>query len=86
MGYSASNPPIVEATVQEQDNSGFQTQNLELKRLLDDRKKKLSIISPAIADIHKRTEKVEKNQIAGEKEFITKRGKLFPKGSLDHIH
>ena len=44
MGYSASNPPIVEATVQEQDNSGFQTQNLELKRLLDDRKKKLSII------------------------------------------
>ena len=86
MGYSASNPPIVEATVQEQDNSGFQTQNLELKRLLDDRKKKLSIISPAIADIHKRTEKVEKNQIANDKEFITKRGKLFPKGSLYHIH
>ena len=43
-------------------------------------------MSPAISNIHEKTVRVEKNQVAGEKEFYTKRGKYIPKGDLYHIH
>ena len=85
MAYSASNPPVVEQTTQDSIDN-LQSVNLELKRFLDERKNKLSITSPAITEIHTNTVRVKKNQVANDKEFITKRGKPFPKGSLYHIH
>ena len=60
--------------------------NPQLEKLLEDRKKKLNVVSPAISNIHEKTVRVEKNQVAGEKEFYTKRGKYIPKGDLYHIH
>mgnify|MGYP003142047194 CR=1 FL=1 len=60
--------------------------NPKLEKLLEDRKKKLNVIAPNIADIHNRTVRVKKNQIAGEKEFYTNRGKYLMKGDLYHIH
>jgi len=60
--------------------------NPKLEKLLEDRKKKLNVVSPAISSIHEKTVRVEKNQVAGEKEFYTKRGKYIPKGDLYHIH
>jgi len=73
------------------DNSGvgpddIELVNLELKRLLEKRANKLPRIAPSVAAIHNKTERVEKDQVAGEKEFYTKRGKYFPKGDLYHIH
>ena len=53
--------------------------NPQLEKLLEDRKKKLNVVSPAISNIHEKTVRVEKNQVAGEKEFYTKRGKYIPK-------
>tara|TARA_R100000008_G_C3587145_1_gene173398 strand:+ start:5868 stop:6737 length:870 start_codon:yes stop_codon:yes gene_type:complete len=85
MGYSASNPPIVEQTTQS-NTENLQTQNTELDKLLNERKSKISVVTPAVADIHRRTVRVEKDLIAGEKEFITKRGKYIEKGKLYHIH
>jgi len=60
--------------------------NPQLQKILDDRKKKLSVVSPGISDIHDRTVRAEKNLVAGEKEFITKRGKYIDKGTLYHTH
>ena len=60
--------------------------NPKLQKILEDRKKKLSVITPALSDIHDRTVRAEKNLVAGEKEFITKRGKYIDKGTLYHIH
>ena len=60
--------------------------NPQLQKILEDRKNKLSVVSPGIADIHNRTVRAEKNLVAGEKEFITKRGKYVDKGTLYHIH
>lgn len=60
--------------------------NPQLQKILEDRKNKLSVVSPGIADIHRRTVRAEKNLVAGEKEFITKRGKYVDKGTLYHIH
>ena len=59
---------------------------IQLEEFLEKRKNKPSFISPAITDIHERTVRVIKNKVAGEKEFISKRGKYYPKGSLYHIH
>jgi len=59
---------------------------MRLNKIIEDRANKLSTISPSIADIHRRTERVEKNLSAGEKEFYTKRGKYIQKGSFYHIH
>ena len=60
--------------------------NPQLQKILEDRKNKLSVVSPGTADIHRRTVRAEKNLVAGEKEFITKRGKYIDKGTLYHIH
>ena len=60
--------------------------NLRLQQILEERKNKLSIISPAIKDIHDRTVRAVKNKVAGEKEFVNKVGKYYPKGSLYHVH
>ena len=49
--------------------------NLRLQQILEERKNKLSIISPAIKDIHDRTVRAVKNKVAGEKEFVNKVGK-----------
>ena len=84
--YSTSNPPIEEDTTQEQDNSGFQTQNLELQKLLNKRKNKLSVINPIIASIYSRTDRIVASQIANEKEFYDNRGKYIKKGTYYHIH
>ena len=46
--------------------------NLRLQQILEERKNKLSIISPAIKDIHDRTVRAVKNKVAGEKEFVNK--------------
>ena len=64
----------------------IQVVNLELRRLLEKRANKLPKIAPSIAAIHNKTERVEKDLVAGEKEFYTKRGKYFPKGDLYHVH
>ena len=60
--------------------------NIQLEEFLEKRKNKLPKVSPYIASIHKNTDRVEKNKVAKEKEFYTKRGKDVPKGSLYHIH
>jgi len=60
--------------------------NPQLQKILDDRKKKLSVVSPGISDIHDRTVRAEKNLVAGEREFLTERGKYIDKGTLYHIH
>ena len=39
--------------------------NQQLQKILEDRKKKLSVITPALSDIHDRTVRAEKNLIAG---------------------
>ena len=83
MGVSYDN--VQEATTVDVTNN-LQSANPALQKLLDKRKNKLPIISPAIANIHNRTERVETNKIANEKEFVTKRGKYISKGSLYHIH
>ena len=59
------------------DNSGvgpddIELVNFELKRLLEKRANKLPRIAPSVAAIHNKTERVEKNKVAGEKEFYTK--------------
>ena len=72
MGYNTSNPPIVENTTQS-NTENLQTQNLQLNKLLEDRNKKLPMIAPNIADIHRRTDRVEKNMIAKQNEFYNKR-------------
>jgi len=83
MGVSYDN--VQEATTTDATNN-LQSVNPALQKLLNKRKNKLPIISPAIANIHNKTERVETNKIANEKEFITKRRKYIPKGSLYHIH
>ena len=60
--------------------------NLRLQEILQQRKNKLSVVSPAVQDIHNRTVRAIKNKIAGEKEFVNKVGKYYPKGSLYHVH
>ena len=80
-----SNDNTQEATTVDAINN-LQTANSDLQKLLEKRKNKLSITSPAITEIHTNTVRVKKNQVANDKEFITKRGKPFPKGSLYHIH
>ena len=59
---------------------------IRLDKLIEARRNKIASISPVIADIHRRTVRVEKNLLAGEKEFHTKRGKYLPKNSQYHIH
>ena len=59
---------------------------IRLDKLIESRRNKIASISPVIADIHRRTVRVEKNLLAGEKEFHTKRGKYLPKNSQYHIH
>ena len=60
--------------------------SVQLEEFLEKRKNKLPKVSPYIASIHENTDRVEKNKVAKEKEFYTKRGKDVPKGSLYHIH
>ena len=60
--------------------------SIQLEQFLEQRRNKLPRISPAISDIHERTDRVEKNKVAKEKEFYSKRGKYIPKGTLYHIH
>jgi hypothetical protein len=60
--------------------------NLRLQEILEERKNKLPVVSPAIQDIHNRTVRTITNKIAGEKEFVNKVGKYYPKGSLYHVH
>ena len=83
MGVSYDN--VQEATTADVTDN-LQSVNPALQKLLDKRKNKLPIISPGIANIHNRTERVETDKVANEKEFVTKRGKYIPKGSLYHIH
>ena len=85
MAYSASNPPTMVQTTQDSTDN-LQSVNLELKRFLDERKNKLPRVSPNISAIHEKTDRVEKNKVAKEKEFYSKRGKYIPKGTLYHIH
>ena len=85
MAYSASNPPVMEQTTQDLTEN-LQSVNLELKRFLDERNNKLPRVSPNISAIHEKTDRVEKNQVAKEKEFYSKRGKFIPKGTLYHTH
>ena len=75
----------MEQTTQDSTDN-LQSVNLELKRFLDERKNKLPMVSPNISAIHEKTDRVEKNQVAKEKEFYSKRGKYIPKGTLYHIH
>ena len=75
----------MEQTTQDSTDN-LQSVNLELKRFLDERKNKLPRVSPNISAIHEKTDRVEKNQVAKEKEFYSKRGKYIPKGTLYHIH
>lgn len=86
--YSAGSggPPITEDITQEQDNSGFQTINLELRRLLDARENKLLLVNQTILDIHKKTERKVENQIAQKNEFYGNDGKLIKEGKPYHIH
>jgi len=85
MAYSAPNPPTTTQTTQDSTDN-LQSVNLELKRFLDERKNKLPKVSPNISAIHEKTDRVEKNQVAKEKEFYSKRGKYIPKGTFYHIH
>ena len=85
MAYSASNPPTMVQTTQDSTDN-LQSVNLELKRFLDERKNKLPKVSPNISAIHEKTDRVEKNKVAKEKEFYSKRGKYIPKGTSYHIH
>ena len=75
----------MEQTTQDSTDN-LQSVNLELKRFLDERNNKLPRVSPNISAIHEKTDRVEKNQVAKEKEFYSKRGKYIPKGTLYHIH
>ena len=75
----------MEQTTQDSTDN-LQSVNLELKRFLDERNNKLTRVSPNISAIHEKTDRVEKNQVAKEKEFYSKRGKYIPKGTLYHIH
>tara|TARA_R110002110_G_scaffold126145_1_gene304671 strand:- start:84 stop:827 length:744 start_codon:yes stop_codon:yes gene_type:complete len=86
--YSAGSggPPITEDTTQEQDNSGFQTINLELRRLLEAREDKLPSINQAILDILNNTERKIGNQVAKKGEFYYANGKLVKEGTQYHIH
>ncbi len=86
MAYSASDiPPVMEQTTQDA-TSNLQSTNPALEKLLESRKNKLVVTSPQISDIHEKTDRVEKNKVANEKEFYTKRGKYYPKGNLYHVH
>ena len=60
--------------------------SVQLQEFLEKRSNKLPKVSPAISAIHENTDRVEKNKVAKEKEFYSKRGKYISKGSLYHIH
>ena len=60
--------------------------SVQLQEFLEKRSNKLPRVSPVISAIHENTDRVEKNKVAKEKEFYTKRGKFIPKGRLYHIH
>ena len=60
--------------------------SVQLQEFLEKRSNKLPRVSPAISAIHENTDRVEKNKVAKDKEFYTKRGKFIPKGRLYHIH
>ena len=59
---------------------------IKLDKLIEGRRNKIASVSPVIADIHRRTVRAEKNLLAKEKEFHTKKGKYLPKNSQYHIH
>ena len=83
MGVSYDNTQ--EATT-EDATGNLQQVNLELKRLLDAREDKLSLINQTILDIHKKTDRKVENQIAQKNEFYGAGGKLIKEGTLYHIH
>ena len=60
--------------------------SVQLQEFLEKRSNKLPRVSPAISAIHEKTDRVETDRVAKEKEFYTKRGKYISKGSLYHIH
>ena len=60
--------------------------SVQLQEFLEKRSNKLPRVSPAISAIHENTDRVEKNKVAKEKEFYSKRGKYISKGSLYHVH
>jgi stress response protein YsnF len=66
------------STSDAQENLTNVYDNFQLSKFLEERKKKISRISPNILAIHKKTDRVLTNQTAKEKEFYTKRGKYYP--------
>jgi len=60
--------------------------NLELKRLLESRRSGIEIVNETIIDIHERTDRVVKGQIANKFEFVYGDGKPVRSGTSYHIH
>ena len=80
----AVNPPDTIDTTS--DASDIQVVNLELQKLLNDRENKTLYKNRSISYINNNTQRVVKNQVAGKKEFLTKRRKYLAEGSLYHTH
>lgn len=60
--------------------------NLELKRLLESRRSGIEIVNETIIDIHERTDRAVKGQIANKFEFVYGDGKPVRSGTSYHIH
>ena len=85
MGY-ASTDNTQEETTQETDYSQFQGVNLELRRLLEARRKKIDILNSEVVDIRSRTDRMITGKIAKQLEFMYSDGKPVKSGTSYHIH
>jgi len=81
---------VAEATTieeaQEQTPVFTTVSNLELRRLLESRRSGIEIVNETIIDIHERTDRVVKGQIANKFEFVYEDGKPVRSGTSYHIH
>jgi len=81
---------VAEATtieeVQDQTPVFTTVGNLELRRLLESRRSGIEIVNETIIDIHERTDRVVKGQIANKFEFVYEDGKPVRSGTSYHIH
>ena len=89
-GYGGGGSNVAEATTieeaQEQYPSFTTVGNLELKRLLESRRSGIEIIDETIIDIHERTDRAVKGQMANKFEFVYGDGKPVRSGTSYHIH
>jgi len=93
VAYNAGSegPPPTEQTTQQTTGGGtsagsYVQINLKLKKLFEARRNSIEIIDEQILDIHRRTDRAVKGQIANKFEFVYANGKPVRSLTSYHIH